>query len=125
MRQMIVGTYEFGYEKVQIVLREDNGAEVYFLPDGIDCPRIRIGADQPDWRSLVALLLHEAEEFSLIRAGARYHPSENLARDHAAYIFILNHTQLSQVCAQIAELLITCLPDLSKAWAKWKKETKK
>ena len=36
MKQVIVGTYEMGYEKVQLVLREGHGGEFYLLPGDID-----------------------------------------------------------------------------------------
>lgn len=120
MRQQIIGTYEFGYEKVQLVLREGEGGEFYTLPGDINCPRIRIGADHPDWRLIVAVLVHEAVEFALERAGARYSAAYEMARDHAAYLFVMDHTRFAEACVRVAEFLTGCLPDLSRAWKKWR-----
>lgn len=123
MKMAIVGTYEFGYERVQIVLREDDGGEFFAVPGDIDCPRIKIGADQTEWCDVVRVLMHEAMEFAFFRAGVRYSPSEDLSRNHAAYMFILDHQQLATAAAGVAELVTNCLPDLKKAWKAWKKES--
>lgn len=120
MRQKIVGTYEFGYEKAELVLREGDGGEFYLLPGDIDCPRIKVGADQPDWRALIAVLLHEAFEFACARVGLRYSPSDDLGRDHAAYVFVMDHPRFTKTCALVADFAAQCLPDLEKAWKKWK-----
>lgn len=120
MRQEIIGTYDFGYEKVQLVLRDGDGGEFYLLPADINCPRVRIGADQPDWRSLVAALLHEAMEFALERMGTRYSPACEMARDHAAYVFVIDHTHFAEACARVAEFLTGSLPDLNRVWKKWR-----
>ena len=125
MKQAIVGTYEFGYENVQLVLREGIGGEFYVLPGDINYPRIKIGADQAHWKALVTVLLHETMEFAYTRIGARYAPSEELGRDHAAYFFILTHPQLSESCGRAADFLANCLPDLDQAWRQWNRSQNK
>ena len=122
MKPVIVGTYEFGYEKCQLVLRESDGGEFWVLPGDIDCPRIKIGAEQKVWGDLVAVLCHEAMELSFERVGLRYSPSQELVRDHAAYLFVATHTQFAEAIDRAADFLARCLPDLSKAWKKWKQK---
>lgn len=122
MKQKIVGTYEFGYEKVQLVLREGDGGEFYVLPGDIDCPRIKIGADQSEWRHVVTVLLHEVMELAFARLGLRYSPSEGLGRDHAAYVFFVDHPRFSDACGRTADFLTNCLPDLSAAWKQWRRK---
>ena len=44
MKQKIVGSYFAGYESVELVLREGNGGDVFFLEKG-KIAVIKIGAD--------------------------------------------------------------------------------
>jgi hypothetical protein len=124
MRQKIVGggKYELGDEFVQIVLREGDGAEFWLCPGDIPYPRIKVGADQDNWRDVVANLKHEAEELTMVRLRLRYYPGSSYAADHGSYLFAFNHSQFCELSARVAYFLVDCLPDLAKAWAKWKKE---
>ena len=121
MEQIIVGTYDMGWESVEIVLREGTGVEFFLIPETGRGPRIKVGADQNQWSDVVAVLLHECLELEYERAGVRFSPSSELARDHAAYIFVLNHAQFSEAAARVAELLSKVLPDLAKSWKQWNK----
>lgn len=122
MAQKIVGTYYFGQERVQLVLREDIGGEFYATPGDIDCARIKIGGEHAEWSSLLAVLLHEAMEFALMRVSARYSPSDEEARDHCAYVFVANHVQFGEACARVAEFLSECLEPLRRTWEEFKQE---
>jgi hypothetical protein len=124
MKQKTVGVYELGWEQVELVLREDTGGEFYFIPEtGKNAiPRIKIGADYGYWKEVVNVVLHEAMEFALSRLGCRYNPSEDISRDHAAYLFSFCHTTYSQACAMVAEFLAACLPDLAREWENWKSD---
>lgn len=122
MKQKIVGTYRLGDDSVQIVLREGNGGDFYFLPGDIPYPRIKIGANVENWHNIIGTLLHEAQEYVLARLCCRLTPDDEFGRDSASYIFLLRHEQYSDVCARAGMLLAQCLPDLSAAWKKWKKK---
>lgn len=121
MRQKIVGVYELGYEQVQLVIREGTGGEFWFLPETGKVPRMKIGADA-EWKAVVAALLHESFELAMCRKGVRWLPDPNLGNDHASYLFVLTHPQFSDACAMASEYLVASLPDLAKAWRKWKKK---
>lgn len=121
MKQKIVGSYYMGMTQVQIVLREGTGGEFYLNPERGHIPRIKIGADQPNWGDVIAILLHEATEMLMTCSHCRYAPAPDYANDHAGYLFVMNHCMFSDVTARVGELLALSLPDLSRAWTKWKK----
>ena len=125
MKQVIVGIYEAGYEQAQLVLREGTGGEFYTIPESGSIPRIKIGADYDKWGEVVMVLLHEVEEMILTRLSCRYECCNDMARDHAAYLFSMRHTQFSDLCAKTSEYITACLPDLAVAWKKWRKGKKK
>ena len=124
MNQVVIGTYELGYERVELVLREGIGGEFYFIPGDINCPRIKIGADQESFWKLISVLYHEVEEFALARLGCRYEPADQVGNDIHSYTFIISHVQFSNMCAMTADYITRCLEDLTNAWNKWKEETK-
>ncbi|MCE5324904.1 MAG: hypothetical protein LLG01_00670 [Planctomycetaceae bacterium] len=124
MRQKIVGTYRLGGQMVQVVLREGRGGEGYPLPGDIDYPRIKIGADSRDWQYVVGVAMHEASELVASYLHYRYGPTNMDADDLLSLVFIMTHPQFSELCARVGMFLADCLPDLSAAWKKWKKEKK-
>ena len=103
-------------------MREEIGGEFIFIPEKGHIARIKIGADQEKWHQIVNVLLHEAQELAYQRIGGRWTPAYDMANDHAAYLFSLSHTQFTEATARVAEFVAGCLPDLEKAWKKWKKE---
>ena len=125
MKQKIIGTYPLGYEQIQLVLREGTGGEFFTLPEDGKIPRIKIGADNNYWWETVELLLHEVNEFCMMRLACRYNQSNSVLRDHSNYLFVMTHVQFGECCARSAELLAKALPDLGKAWNKWKRNEKK
>ncbi len=122
MRQKVVGVYEIGYEKIEVVLRDGNGGEFHMLSENSNITRIKIGADYENWRDVLAVFLHETMEFSLDRLKCRYYPSNDLSNSTDRYVFITTHNQFSDACAKVAECAADCVPDLKKIWKKWKKK---
>ena len=116
MKPQIIGDYEIGYEYVHLVLRDGLGAEFCRISDDVTIPTITIGADDADWQHIIDRLLHESFELISDRLGCRLYPSGNLARNSAAYVFVLDHQQFADCCAKVAEFLAAALPDLAKAW---------
>ena len=120
IKQKIVGVYYIGYEQVELVLREDYGGEFYATPEVGKIARIKIGADYENFSEVVEVLLHEALEFVMFREGCRLEPSNNRTNDQGKYIFHMTHAEFADVSAKTAECLTDALPDLGKAWKKWK-----
>jgi hypothetical protein len=124
MNNVVVGTYYIGWEQIELVLRDDVGGEFYVTPEKGCIPRIVIGADHDTWQEIVGILLHEAYEFIFERMRCRYSPADDLARDHSAYMFVISHVSFSEANARVSEFIIDALPNLKKAWIKWKKGNK-
>lgn len=120
MKQTIVGVYSMGLSQVQIVLREGNGGEFYFNPEAGAVPRIKVGAEL-QWAEVVGNLLHEALEMQMTALSCRFNPAPDYARDHSSYLFVMTHPQFSESCARTAEFITAALPDLARAWKKWKR----
>ena len=124
MRQVIVGTYEFGYDQAQLVLRAGNGGEFNMIPEAGSVTRIKVGVDQPCWRDVVAVLMHEITELVYEKMCCRYSPAYEMGKDHAGYTFVLRHDQFTEATARVAEFVAAAIPDLAKAWDRWNKDTK-
>lgn len=117
MKQIIVGTYGFGGEFVQVVLREGTGGDFYTNPELGSVPRVKIGADHGNW--------HEVFEFAYMRAGLRFSPMPSYPPYNSAdWLFIMDHQQFHNCTARCAELLQACVPDLAIAWKKWNQPKK-
>lgn len=118
MKQVVVGTYEMGWEMVELVLREGRGGEFYLLPGDINYARVKVGADN-DWVSVVEVLLHEIAELASMRIQCRFAHSNEMARDHHAYLFVMNHPQFAEVQALTADYVCRCWDDFKEAHRKW------
>lgn len=125
MKQKIVGVYDMGWESVEIVLCEGQGGEVFLRPEkGVNrVGRIKVGADNTQWWSVVSTLLHETMEYSLCRMRCRYYCIEDLKIDQNAVVFSFDHQQFTEVCARAGEFIAAALPDMEKAWKKWRKKS--
>lgn len=121
MKQKTVGTYEVGYECIQLVIREGTGGEFWFLPGDIKTPRIKIGVDET-WLIVRTALLHEIQELILARLKCRFHPFDDLGNAHDSYIFTIDHHNFSDLCYRVSEFLDSCIPDLKKAYREWHKK---
>ncbi len=124
MKQKIIGIYETGYEQVELILREGYGGEFYNIPEigKNKLPRLKVGAEATKWEDIVAVLVHEIDEYVLTKLRCRFDRSLDISRDHAAYLFVLDHPTFSEKCARTGDFLAHAMPDLKKAWKKWKKK---
>ncbi len=123
MKQKIIGHYDLGGAECQLVLREGEGAEFYGRPEVGKCQRIKVGfGDGKDWSRVCAILTHETMELAMFRMGLRYGHTPDYSNDNGAYLFVMDHTQFSEVAARTGMFLAACLPDLSREWVKWKKK---
>ncbi len=121
MKQLIVGTYEIGSDYVQIVLQEGNDGEGYIKPEWGKVMRVKIGCDG-DWHSAVAKLNHELWELLLLKLRLKYCPYSDYANDVCTGLFVFNHEQFADISARVGMCFADCLPDVSKAWKKWKRK---
>lgn len=119
-RQKIVGNYELGHQSVQLVLRDGNGGEFYTVPEVGSTPRIKVGADGK-WFRVVEILHHEAMELAMTMVGVRFCPAPDNGMDNGGYLFVMNHTQFAEASARTAQFMAACLPDLARAYRRFKK----
>lgn len=122
MKQTIVGSYYLGPESVQLVLREGTGGEFWSAPEKGACARIKVGADCSQWSRVVEVLLHEAMELAMMRIGARFEPAPDYAAGHDSYLFMMDHPKFTEAAARAGGMMADSLPDLAKAWNKWRKK---
>ncbi len=121
MRQKRIGIYFLGRTEVEVFAREGNGGEFYFSPEKGHLPRMKIGMDYKDWGDVVEVVVHEAMEFCLDEMRTRYECSNDITQDHAAYLFVFQHKDLSEACSRVGQFVAEVLPDLSTAYRRWKK----
>ncbi len=124
MTQIVIGSYECGYDNVDVVLRDGTGGEFYLTPEPGKCARLKVGADGP-WGAILKRFMHEAIEFAATRALCRYTPSIDMANDNGGYLFVMSHLQMSHVAACVAELSARALPDLCAGYKAWNKKPSK
>ena len=125
MKQIYIGTYDIGYERIRLYLSSGTGAATSFLPDDKGLTEIAVGADHEKWRKVVGALLHEAQEMAMCRLGFAFYPHGSLNNGTANCVFMLNHEQFDECCMRASELLSASMYDLRKAWDKWHADKKK
>lgn len=125
MKERLIGVYKNGSENVELAVHESNGGHFYSVPEDGGLSRITIGMDYQRWHDVVSTLLHEAIEMQLMRVGARFNPNPDYSRDSANWMFVMNHSQHSEVCARVAIFVTKCLPALATCWRKHRRKTKK
>lgn len=123
MNQRIIGSYELGHQSVQLVIRDGSGGEFYTVPEIGSTPRIKVGGDVT-WFRAVETLHHEAMELAMTMVGVRYAPAPDNGCDAGNYLFCMSHAQFSEASARTGQYMAACLPDLSRAWTKWRKARK-
>lgn len=116
--QRKVGSYALNGVAIDMYLRDGRGAEFWSIYESGKPPRIQIGA-HGTWREVTARLLHESMELSLSMLSCRFEP-DTRGSDAANYLFVARHDQFTAACENVGDLLAACLPDVAKAWKRWK-----
>lgn len=117
MKQTYVGTWPIGHENCQLYAMPDStGGDFYGCPDSNSCARIKVGLDYRCFDEVIAVLIHEAMEFALMRSDCRYQISGKLNRDHADYLFCMTHEQFGRACSKVAMFMSEAVPKLSTLW---------
>lgn len=120
MESIKVGTWELGYENVELFIKEGRDGSFQFTPNPKEMPRIILGGNYVEWQNIYTILIHETMEFALTRGACRYSESQDLSNDTAAFVFMFNHSQFADACAKAAKFIVACHNDLKKAWIKHK-----
>ena len=121
-----VGRYAMNKTTVELWLdpsTEDSYATSGWTESSGYCVTAVVGCLDKCWAQLVRALLHELVEYSAVLHKAHYHPSGILLPVPVdSYIMVLDHPQFTQVINEAGDALAYALPDMEKAWKKWKKE---
>ncbi|KKN03652.1 hypothetical protein LCGC14_1105560 [marine sediment metagenome] len=125
MKQVIVGVYDLGYQKIQLILREGTGADWQTLPKNGDVSQMSIGVDRGIWSQIFRSLMHESLELSIFLCHCRYYQNNDVSDGNDLYMMVMDHGQFGQVSAQAAEFICACQNDLSRAWKAWHRPPKK
>lgn len=119
IKDIKIGTYEIGYNNVQLVLSPGRSGSFNLNP-GKEIAVIKIGGEHVKWQDLYSVLLHEVLEFALTRENCRYVGTQDLSCETGAYVFAHSHAQFANCCAQAAEFLTECYKDLKLTWIRFK-----
>jgi len=122
MKKITVGTYEAGWEQIELVLCEGYSGRFYFIPkEKNKPPRIEVGADHDKFIDVLDVLIHEIDEYVMSKMGLRYRPTETVTNSHDNYIFHMTHMQFTDKTSRISEFIYHSTKPLHQAWKKWKK----
>jgi hypothetical protein len=119
-----IGTYSFCHLATEIYLIEGFSSSFNSEPNKGTHPRIDIGADQTEWWHIIDALLHETMEQAMVMFGYAYVCSAICARNSTTYSFHLTHGEFIKCHEEVSYLMAIVLPDLAKAWDKYKREKK-
>ena len=127
-KKIFVGRYAMNKATVELWLDPDSedGSTHSAWSEGSGYASIaEIGCLGKVWPQLVRKLLHELAEWSAVLHKCHYHPSGILLPVPAdSYLMVMTHPQFTQVIDEAGDALAYALPDMEKAWKKWKKEKK-
>lgn len=86
--------------------------------------KIEVGAKNKAWSGIVQAVLHEFVESSAMRERAHLSPTWQFGSPTDSYFLVMSHPRFTQVINEAGDALAYALPDMEKAWKKWKKEKK-
>lgn len=81
-------------------------------------PRLKIGTAHAEWWRCLSVLLHETQELVAIQFTLRFQQSDPYADDAAAFVFLMTHTEFSEVVSVSAHFLAVVVPKLAARWSK-------
>jgi len=122
MKKQFIGTYEIGFERCRLMVSDGYEGSFDMLPGDSRLPEITIGLANKLWWRTLTILQHEAFEFAMTRQGCRYDPNQDLGNSHSSYVFMMDHTKFSNVCAIATDFISSCQADLHRAWRTRKKD---
>jgi hypothetical protein len=114
-----LGKYQLGCTTVIVYTDHTTGNGRFCYSD--DIPEMVIGTLHSRWDQCLEVLLHEALEFLFSANNARYLPDVQFSNNADAFLFLCNHSQFSEIVAQVANFTVQCSPDLAKRYNKCSK----
>lgn len=110
-----IGTYALGC--LEVKLDADLGVEGGYF-NLRPSPHVVVGLKYHPWHEVVAILLHEAFEISMVIHGHKQRRVPIVNFDTGDCTFIFNHPDFARVCAEAGAFMADSLPDLADVYNK-------
>ena len=125
-KKIFVGQYVMNSGNVMLWLDPSTGDSVAWHEKqdgraGLVC-RVEVGVKNKVWSGVVQGMLHEFVEASALRERVHLAPTWQFGCPTDSYFLVMSHSQFTQVINEAGDALAFALPDMEKAWKKWKKE---
>ncbi len=125
-RKIFVGQYVMNSGNVMLWLDPSTGDSAAWHEKqvgeaGLVC-RVEVGVKNKAWSGVVQGMLHEFVEASAIRERVHLAPTWQFGCPVDSYFLVMSHPQFTQVINEAGDALAYALPDMEKAWKKWKKD---
>jgi hypothetical protein len=115
-KPVLVGHYDLGLVHCWMYgLPGVDGGKFWYSHPDTNQPTIHVGLNNK-WQGVVATLLHEVAEAAAMQLEARYFHSQDYADDNGSQLFVMSHTQFSEIMGRVAWFLSPALPDLAKVY---------
>ncbi len=121
----LLGSFPIGGMNVSLYVQSGWGGEFTFIPDRGVIPEICIGLSSERWERVVSSLLHESFEFEMAHSSARYYRSYDYGNDLSSYVFMLDHSQFSDLCGRVAIFISKVLPLIANEYKSFKRKKNK
>lgn len=114
-----IGIFTLGTRNVKLQVNEFNGGTFDCNPDVAE---ITIGINKRNWVDVLNYLVHESWELAAMELGCRFTPNPDFSASSDGFIFVMTHTQMSEITARTAWFLNHAIPALRKAYIEFHKE---
>lgn len=115
-KQRFVGNWCVGHENVRVFCNGLGGASVDESPRDQGCAAMYIGLNHRTFDEVIELLMHEACELWLIRAGLHYIRSTDFRNATDCYTMIIPHDRFTQMCGFVSYFIFHAQPKVKRAW---------
>ena len=125
-KKIFVGRYAMCKGNVKVYLNPEDESSYAFhtwTKDSGFCCVCEVGCKEKEWNQIVRKLMHELVESAAVAEKVHFQPSGILSPvPEDSYLMVMTHPQFTQVVDEAGDALAYALPDMEKAWKKWKKE---
>jgi hypothetical protein len=117
-----VGQYDLGSRRVNVFGEPDSESGSFNTAPSSGITEILVGFSARSQGDLIVVLLHEAEELVLHDLRLRFQHDVDEAMGSDRFIFILDHSQFSEVCGRVGLFMNECQRDVCLAYRKFNKK---
>jgi hypothetical protein len=123
-KQYEVGRWQLGTRYVRLYVEtESQDGAVEIFPEDEGTAKIIVGVDQ-DWETVVATMLHEAYELTLIDLNTRYKCKPSLSVESSDFLFVMTHNQLGEAHERVGAFVAKTIQPMLLIYGKLDAEKK-